>query len=162
MGRGCLGLLILLIVLLVCLGVALVVYMFGTQPNTIQVQVVTPATTASGGPFTIDITIENVSLEPVTVASVGLDENILRGAEVVSSQPSYSSIKQRDYPYYGGWNEFMLDTELAPGETLMVTFNLQPKQVGSFSGDVTVWIEDPTFGLQLNRARREAVTFQVQ
>jgi len=56
----------------------------------------------------------------------------------------------------------MLDTELAPGETLMVTFNLQPKQVGSFSGDVTVWIEDPTFGLQLNRARREAVTFQVQ
>jgi hypothetical protein len=164
MARGC-GILGVIIVIGLCLlvVVATIIHL-GTEPGSIHVQAtVDKRTVAVGDTFTIEVTVENVDLNSLTITGVGLDEDLLKGAAVQASDPAYRAVKARDYPVYGTWDEFTLDHELAGGRTLILTLTLTATQAGSYSGDVTVWIDSDLLGIvPLARAGRASVHYEVQ
>ncbi len=162
--RGCCLGLALLVTLAICVGFAVVlVAALRGAPNEIRTQVqVSQGSVASGDTFTIEISIENVNLDAVTITSVGLDDSLLDGFAVVSTDPPYRSVSKRDYPLLGAWHEYKLDQTLFGGDTLRVALNVQAVKQGSYSGDVTVWVEGNLLGVPFERARRDTLEFVVQ
>ena len=162
-GRGCCLGFVLLVIMAICIGVvAMLVTALVGEPNEIRTQVqVSQHNITSGDTFTIEITIENVDLEGVTITSIGMEDSLLDGLVIVSMEPSYRSVKGRDYPLLGSWNEYTLDQNLFGGDTLTVTLNVQAVQRGSYSGDVTVWVEGTLLGVPFERARRDTLEFTV-
>jgi hypothetical protein len=145
--------------LAVCVGVTvmLVVTALG-EPNEIRVDLeVTPDQPVAAQPFSVVVDIENVDLDPVTIAGIGLDQDLLDGLTLVSTEPSYRSSEDHSYPFLGDWTEYAFDQRLSGGETFTVTLMLQAETAGLYSGDVTVWIETDFLGVTLSRARRAAL-----
>lgn len=163
--RGCWPLLLIVTVLVICVGavLALLVTLAG-EPNDIRIQLDTNRrTVATNEEFTVQVTVENVSLDPVTVNGVGLDRSLLDGLTLVRSDPPFTSITERDYPIYGAWSEYALAQDMPEGGVLTLTLTLTGAQPGLYEGDVTVWIENDVLGIvPVSRARREPLEIQVQ
>jgi len=163
--RGCWPLLWILTVLVICVGaVAGLLITLASEPNDIRVQLDTNRrTVAANEEFTIAVNVENVSLDPVALNGVGLDQSLLDGLSVVRSDPPFRSITERDYPIYGAWSEFSLDQDMAEGTVFTLTLTLTATQPGLYEGDVTVWIENDVLGIvPVSRARRAPLEIQVQ
>jgi hypothetical protein len=133
------------------------------EPNEIRVTL-KPAeiTAAAGDTFTVDLTIENVSLNAVNVNGIGIDKSLLDGVSVEQMDPGYREVKGRNYPLYGNWNEYTLDRTIFGGEKLTVVITFRAGQVGQVSGDVTVWIQNKIAGLTVSRARRATLNVRIQ
>ena len=164
MARGCVILGVLIVIGLCLVLVVAAIIHLGTEPNSIRVGArIDKSTVAAGETFTVEVTVENVDLDSLTITGVGLDQDLLKGAAVQSSDPAYRAVKARDYPVYGTWDEFTFDRDLAGGTTLVLTFTLTATQAGSYSGDVTVWIDSDLLGIvPLARAGRDSVRYEVQ
>ncbi len=161
--KGC-GLLIVLVGVLVgcVVGIAAALHI-GDEPDTLAVTpLFTPNRVKAGEPFTLTVDIHNIDTAGVTIVGVGLGETLLDGASVQAVEPTFRSVKSHSYPYYGDWQEYRVYKYLPADGTLTVTFSLKGLQPGTYTGDVTVWIEGKILGLlKLNRAWREKVTFDV-
>jgi hypothetical protein len=163
--RGCwLGILLSAIIAM-CGGggvVALLLYMAG-EPNTIEMTLDGPGLAGVNETFQVEITLENVSLEPVTVNAIGLKDDLLNGATLLGSEPAYREAKEQDVMLFGTWRYLTYERDLSPGETWVVLLTLQAAgQAGTYSGDVAVWVEDEVLGITLERARRETLRFEVR
>lgn len=164
--RGCFSSIVLLLILVIAALVALLVWL-GSEPNGIRTRVEADRTMlAVGEPMVLNVTIENVSLDPVQVNSVGLEADLLDGLTLVQTlvggEPQSLPVDERDFPVIGTWTEYSLDREIAPGETLDVTFVLEAVEPGSYLGEVTTWVDSRPLGLPLVQARRESVDYAVQ
>jgi len=155
---------LLLTLLILCLGGVGGVFLTLTgQPNEIRAKV-TPATVAVAvsEEVTIELAIENVGLDTATISSIGVDQKLLDGVEVVSMTPAYRAARRRDYPLIGAWSDYKLDQQLFGGSVLTVTLVLRGVRPGTYGGDVTVWVESELFGLPFERARRESLNVEVR
>ncbi len=160
---GCWCMMVVLMLLAVCGGgLGVLVLYLGGEPNAIRVEVAAPQTVALNETFTLEVTVENVSVDAVTVNGIGLEMSLLDGAEVVGVQPLQSAIRDRNYPFLGDWREYTFDSPVADGGKLVVSFTLKATAPGTYSGDVTAWIKSDVFGLSLARARRFPLEFTVQ
>lgn len=163
--RGCWPLLVVLTALATCLGLALALLIaLAGEPNDIRVRLdANRRTVAANEEFTIQLNVENVSLDPVTLTGVGLDQSLLDGLEVVRTEPPFRAITERDYPIYGAWSEFSLTQDMPEGGVLTLTLTLRAAQPGLYEGDVTVWIENDILGIvPVSRARRAPLEIEVQ
>ena len=144
-------------------GVAAIALYWAGEPNNIHVTV-TPSQIRLSAPeqVSFEVQIQNIGLDPVTVTGIGLEPELLAGARLLGSQPAYRSITERSYPVYGEWQEFRLDTLLAPGATLEVSFTLEGVQPGLYETDLTVWIESELLGVQVARAARTTLDVEVR
>jgi hypothetical protein len=160
-GCACLG--VFLLFLAACGLIFAVVSQFIGQPNAIQTTLAADKNTlAVGELLTITITVENVDVDSVTIAGIGLNKKLLDGASLETLDPLYRSIKKHSYPIYGEWHEYTLDQTLLGGEKLKITLTLKAAQPGTYSGDVTVWVESSFYGVSMAQARREHIEFKVQ
>jgi hypothetical protein len=159
MGRGC-ALLLVLVLIVVALIAAALLYM-ESQTNDIRIQVTSPSQVAANDTFTIEIVIENVSLDPLTVTGVSIDRSFLEGAEVVTTEPTYKTAGERSYPVYGSWDEYSFGTDIPAGGRLVLTFSMRAADPGVYSGEIAVWVDTDSL-LPINRARRETVEVEVQ
>jgi hypothetical protein len=160
MARGC-AFLLIVVLIIVALGVIALLYM-ESQTNDIRIQVTPPGQVAANGTFSIQITIENVSLDPLTVTGVSIDRSFLDGAEVISTEPTYKTAGERSYPVYGSWDEYSFGTDIPAGGRLVLTFNMRASaDPGVYSGEIGVWVDTDSL-LPINRARRETVEVEVQ
>ena len=159
MRRGC-ALLFILALIIVALVVAALLYM-ESQTNDIRVQVTAPAQVAANDTFSIEVVIENVSLNPLTVTGVSIDRSFLEGAEVVSTEPIYKTAGEKSYPVYGSWDEYSFGTDVPAGGRLVLTFTMRAADPGVYSGEIGVWVDTDSL-LPINRARRETVEVEVQ
>ncbi|NLE50984.1 MAG: TRAPPC13 family protein [Chloroflexi bacterium] len=164
--RGCFSSIVLLLILVIVALVALLVWM-GSEPNGIRTRIAADRTMLSvGETMALSVTIENVSLDAVQINSVGLEEDLLEGLTLVQTlvggDPQSLPVDERDFPVIGAWTEYSLDREIAPGDTLDVTFVLEAAQPGSYLGEVTTWVDSRPLGLPLVQARRETLDYAVQ
>jgi hypothetical protein len=162
--RGCWWALLVLAVLVICLGGgAAILLTLAGQPNSIRVTVEPGRNVvAVNDQFTVSLTIENVSLDAVTIDGIGLDNHLLDGASVTAMDPLYQSAEARNYPLYGKWTEYTLDQTLLGGEKLTATLTLTALRPGTYSGDLTVWVRSKLLGLPFSQARRATLEFKVQ
>jgi hypothetical protein len=160
MGRGCALLLVLALIVIVLVAAALI-YM-QSQTNDIRVQVTAPAQVAANDEFSVEVLIENVSLEPVTVTGISIDRSFLEGAEVVQTEPTYRTAGESSYPILGSWDEYSFGTEIPAGGRLVLTFMLRAEsEPGVYSGELGVWVDTDSL-IPINRSRREVVEVEVQ
>lgn len=152
-----------MILLAVCGGVAVgVLRTLAGEPNEIRLEVVAEKTDlAPGEAVTVTITVENVDVDSVLITGVGLDQSLLDGFILATTDPAYRSIKARNYPLYGEWNEYRFNRQLQGGEKLTITLVLTAKDFGEYSGDVSVWVEYELAGWKISRARREKLDFVI-
>lgn len=161
-GRG-----ILISLVGVVVAAAAGLFYLSGEPNSIAIQVNPQANLVDrAGSLVVNVSIENVSLDPVVIQGVGLDSDLLDGVTVqevlVDSQPVILNADEKSYPLYGSWTEYELDSELAGGRTMELTFTLSPQEAGAHAGDVTVWIEEDVVGVAVPRAARERLDFEVR
>jgi len=164
--RGCFSSIVVLLIVVIAVLVVLLVW-FGSEPNDIRTRVEADRRMLSvGETMALNVTIENVSLDPVQINSVGLEADLLDGLTLVQTlvegAPQSLPVDERDFPLIGTWTEYSLDRELAPGDTLDVTFVLEAVEQGSYLGEVTTWVDSRPLGLPLVQARRESVDYAVQ
>jgi hypothetical protein len=156
--------LLVLAVLAICVGggAAMLLTLAG-QPNSIRVKVEPGRdVVAVNDQFTVTLTIENVSLDAVTIDGIGLESHLLDGAAVAVMDPPYQSAEARNYPFYGKWTEYTLDQTLLGGEKLTATLTLTALRPGNYSGDLTVWVRSKLLGMPFSQARRATLAFKVQ
>lgn len=166
MRRGCFTSAVLILIVLIAVLVVLLVWL-GSEPNGIRTRIEADRTRlAVGETLALKVTIENVSLDPVQINGVGLDAGLLDGATLVQTlvddQPATLPVSERDYPVLGAWQEYGLDRQIAPGDTLDVVFVLEAVTPGAYTGEVTAWVDSRPLGLPLVQARREKFDFAVQ
>jgi hypothetical protein len=161
--RGC-WCMLLISTLVVVLGGGVtgsLLYLAG-KPSSIEVSIPELQPVAANQSFTVEVTIENVSLDPVTINSIGLDTSLLDGITVLQIEPAYRSAKDKSYPLYGDWREYTLNKSLPGGDKLTVILTLQANQPGTYSGDVMVWIKSRLLGMSVARAGRASLKIEVR
>jgi hypothetical protein len=133
------------------------------EPNEIRAQL-EPAemTVPVGDTFRVELTIENVDLDSVNINGIGVDQSLLDGLSVEQMDPGYRAVEERNYPVYGHWNEYKLDSSIFGGNKLTVLVTFRATKAGQYSGDVSVWVDSDVFGLTVSRARRAALDVSVQ
>jgi len=157
--RGCWLMLLVLAVLSICGGgTGAVLLSLANEPNEIRTTLASDRITAAvGEPFTVELAIENVSLDTVTITSIGLDDRLTDGVRLDVMEPPYRNTRHRDYPLLGAWTGYNFDRQLFGGDTLAVTMTLTGLQPGTYSGDVTVWVEGHVLGIPIERARHASL-----
>ena len=158
---------VLIALVLLAVFVIVVLFYLSGEPNTVAIKVNSQANVIDrSGTLVVNISIENVGLDPITVQGVGLDADLLDNVVVqeilIDSQPARLSDDDKSYTIYGSWTQYTLDRELAGGRTIELTFALVPLEAGAHAGDVTVWIEEDMLGMSLARAARERLDFEVR
>lgn len=164
--RGCFSSIVLLLILVIVVLVVGLIWL-GSEPNGIRTRVEADRRMlAVGETMALNVTIENVSLDPVLINGVGLERDLLGGLTLVQTlvdgAPQSLPVDERDFPIIGAWTEYSLDREISPGETMNVTFVLEAVEPGSYLGDVSTWVDTRPLGLPLVQARRESVDYAVQ
>ncbi len=162
--RGfCLALAIIAIVAACVVGTVVVYNTLAGAPNEIRISAaVDQRVIAAHTPFTITVEVENVDLDTVTLKAVGLENDLLDGAAVVSIEPAARPAQKRSYPLMGDWTEYPLDRRLLGGDTLTLTIMLTATTPGAYSGKVSLWVEGDLLGISTSRARRATIEFEVQ
>lgn len=150
-----------LLLLLVVAGVLLIVYL-GGEPNTLEVEAAVPPAILVSEPAPLAVTIKNISVDPVTIESIALEDTLMDGLTVVSSDPPYTKAEERNNIIGGNWQQYTLNRTLSPGEEIVVTLMLQGTTPGQYTGDITVWVEDDILGVSLARAKHVEMTALVQ
>jgi hypothetical protein len=163
MAKGCACLGIVLLVLVIC-GVAVAAALhFVGQPNALRTSLASSTNDLTAGEsLTVTITVENVDVDSVTIAGIGLGKSLLKGISLESITPNYRAIKKHNYPVYGEWSEYTLDQTLFGGEKLDITLTLKAVQPGTYSGDITVWVESDFYGISMAQAQRENLRVKVR
>jgi hypothetical protein len=115
-----------------------------------------------GETFTVELTIENVDLDAVNINGIGVDQSLLDGLSVEQMDPGYRTVEERNYPVYGHWNEYKLNSSIFGGEKLTVLVTFRATKAGQYSGDISVWVDSDVFGLTVSRARRATLDVSVQ
>ncbi len=152
-----------LIALVVIVGSGFVSYRAYTgETNTVRAEVsVEPATAPLGETLTLTVTVENVSLDTVTVRGISFSDALAAAVSVTETQPITRTAEHK--PLLGGsWTEYTLGQPLAGGNTLEVVFTLQAAAEGTFSGEISVWVEDSLLGVSHARAARVPVTLRIE
>jgi len=152
----------LLTVVVVLAGGALAVLLtLAGEPNSIRMKVEPArAVVPAGQPFTVTVTIENVDLEAVTVSAIGVEQSLADHVSVTQMDPPYRAAKERSVVLLGSWSEYTLDRHVLGGDTLTITFTLVADQPGTYSGQVTVWVQGKIMGMSIERARRETLSVE--
>ncbi len=162
--RGCWLAIALLVILGLCGGSAVgVLRSLADEPNSIRLDVtVEREELVVGDTVLIEMTVENVDVDPVTITGVGLDHELLDGLSLGTIDPAYRSSEDRSFPFVGEWHEYAFTRQLQGGETLDIVITLLAEERGSYSGDLSVWIEYDMLGWEVSRARREELDFQIR
>jgi len=156
--------LFLLVIVLACLGLMLVAgYTLLSETNEVRVVLHSSADVIpQGQPFTVTVTIENVELDPVRVRAVGLGSRILEGASVTATEPALPEMQSRDWYVLGTWDDYATNKLVLGGDQMDVTFTLAATRPGSYSGNVTVWVENELLGVRYERPRHAKLEFKVE
>ncbi len=165
---GCWILLVVLALLATCVGGigAVILYLAG-EPSEVEVefaagQDITLAANAAE-PATFAFTIENTNVDPITLTAIGLDTELLDGVAVVATTPAFRPPEERSYPLLGGdWMEYKYDRQLGGGSKLDVELQFKGLSPGSYSGDLTIWVESDILGFSITRARHYALDITVE
>jgi hypothetical protein len=133
-----------------------------SAPNEIRLDVsLSSPTVAVNEPFTVEIEVENVTLDPVKINAVGLDQSLLDG--VVVDQMSVIAAGQETPQPQGTWTDYALDHTLDGGGKLMIRYTLHAIQTGAYQGEANVWVDSEiALGVTRSKARSESVEIQVQ
>ncbi len=152
---------LLTVVAVIAGGVIALLLTLAGQPNAIRMKVEPArAVVPAGQPFTVTVTIENVDLEAVTVSAIGFEHSLSDGVSVTQMDPPYRAAKERSMLWLGSWSEYTLDRQVLGGDTLTITFTLVADQPGTYSGQVTVWIQGKLVGMSIQRARRATLSVE--
>ncbi|MBN2303639.1 MAG: hypothetical protein JXQ72_04140 [Anaerolineae bacterium] len=162
--RGCCLIWLVLILIGACGGSGVgVLRTLGDEPNAIRVTAAIDRTDlVVGDTFIIELTVENVDVDPVLITGVSLENSLADGVQIMTTDPGYRSVKDRSIPLVNDWTEYRLDRRLGDGDTLVITMTLMAQQVGTYSGDVSVWVEYELLGWKVSRARRANVEVTVR
>jgi len=114
---------------------------FSREPENLSVDYSIPSLVKKGELFDFTLTLTNTGSEPITVASIDLDEalggSILDGCIVLETEP----FMERDYSLKG-IKSFTYNQTIQPGETKTLIFQLQGTTAGEFGGSVGVYVGD--------------------
>ncbi|MCL7451911.1 MAG: hypothetical protein M8467_02560 [Anaerolineae bacterium] len=108
------------------------------EPEDVRAEVKAPPSTVKGAPFTIEISVENLSAETVLLDSIDVAEGYLNGMDISQSEPAFS--EARELPF-GGVQTYRFEQEIPPGETLVVRMIAIGKEAGDWSGAIDVCID---------------------
>jgi hypothetical protein len=149
---------------------ALVLYL-GGEPNEIAVDIQPKTVALTRGddePLSIEIEIENKSVDAVIISALGLDSKLMDSLEVVdlfvAGNSELRKPKERNYPVYGNWTEYKIDQTIPEKKKLYLTLQIKARpdaEFGTYSGDLTIWVEDQVLGVSLSRATRSTITITV-
>ena len=105
----------------------------------VEVAVAAPARARVGERFTIEIAIDNPTLEAHQLDSIDIDLSYLEGVEIMGSSPPYHEtflltplLPQRTFSF---------DTTIPAGETMVIELQAMPRPAGSYSGNIDVCIK---------------------
>jgi len=102
-----------------------------------QIDVKAPTNVQQGQVYAITVEIKNISNDEITLYSVDIEENLLRGFIITSVKPTY--LDTYDYGFGGEtYQTYSFDARIPPGQSLIVTFEGEAVLNGDFSGDVDV------------------------
>ena len=118
-------------VMIVLLGAA-VVYLLHEEP-TLDVRLSAPDEVTVGEAFDLTLITRNLHQEAIVLDSVDIEETFLEGFEVVSVDPTPT--EEQTIFWYRSWS---FGHSVQPGETMEVTFRLNPLKPGHYVGDVDV------------------------
>jgi len=114
----------------------------GRSPEGLSAAAELPRRARVGEQVSLVVRITNSLDRPRTLTSTDLDEALVKGLEVVSVEPV--PIEKSDAAVLGTW-VFSHQRPIGPGETVTVTFALRAAMAGTFSGNVTVYVDGDHF-----------------
>jgi hypothetical protein len=132
--KGCLAAIGVVAVAFVIV-IGLIGYWLVTEYPNVEATLVAPSSVTLNEPFALVIEVRNPHGENVTLDSIDIDDGFLNGFQVVSVDPSPSDVMNVPILNQRSW---MFERELAPNESMNVTFEMKPVLVGHYSGDVDV------------------------
>lgn len=145
---GCLA--VALVALAGMLTVGAFLYHVAQDPEGIAITVDAPLDVALGDTFPLAVTVTNVREgQPVTMNDIDIADEYLAGFVVISVDPAEQS--SMHIPLDNSMS-YTFNTELAPGDSKTVTFNLRAQETGVFRGEV-----DVTQGMQFTSAVAQTV-----
>lgn len=136
-GIGCAGCLILSVVALVFGGLFMSFIL--QEPENININLEAPTTVQQDEEFAINVYIENTANQNQTLDSVDFTFSYLEGLIIESSEPPFtesSTIPIIEYESY------TFEKTIAPGEELTVTFTVTALEIGAYSGEVDICINN--------------------
>jgi hypothetical protein len=114
---------------------------FGQEPENLVVEHSIPFRVEQGEVFDFSLTLTNTGDTEMTIGDIDLDEtlggSILDGTMVIGTNPPM----ERDFSI-PGIKSFHYNRIIAPGESRLVTFQLQAITSGEFGGSVGVYVGD--------------------
>jgi hypothetical protein len=132
------------------------------SPNEIRLEVtLSSPTVAVDEAFALEIQVENVTLDPVEINAVGLDQSLLDGV-VVDRMSLIASSEETSQPE-GTWTDYALDHTLDGGDKLTIHYTLRATQAGTYQGEANVWVDsEVALGVTRSKTRSESVEIRVQ
>jgi hypothetical protein len=128
---GCLG----ATALLVAVGTFTLWFLLVRELPVLDTTLSLPSEVAMGSTVSMVITASNPHKEPVTLDSVDMDDSFLSGFQVVGIAPEPTDTMHVPLVNQRSWS---FEKQVAPGESISVSFELKPVMEGHFSGDVDV------------------------
>ena len=151
-GGGCLVILACVIAVFI-FGFGGLVWLGLQSPDNVNVSVDSPISANVGEDIEIRITVTSTSSESLELSSIDFSMNFLSGFTITDVNPPYSDIGQYNVP--GGGETFQtyyFYRNIAPGDTIVLTFSGKAVLQGDFSGIIDVCI-DSDFNCESNIAR---------
>jgi hypothetical protein len=108
-------------------------------PQEIEITVDIPLRADVGTEYEIVVTLQNLADKPQNLDSIDFTYAYLEGVEVLSAFPAYENVESYDFM---GFRAYNFGREIAPGEELVVRFDMAAMQVGDFAGEMDVCIEN--------------------
>ncbi len=133
---GCLSAALLAVILA---AVAVWFWLFRELP-VLDASLSVPPVAALDSTVTMVITTTNTHTGPLTLDSIDIDDSFLTGFQVVGVHP-----KPKDTMHYLRRRSWAFGQSVAPGESLVVRFELRAVQEGRFSGNVEVYNPNQDF-----------------
>ena len=108
-----------------------------------EIEVNLPPVIAIGEEFEFSIEILNTSTEAITLTNVSVGEEFVKGIQLGDSYPTFEL--RQDYEFFNIPMEMFVFNEMVlAGESLTIEFESKAKQVGDFTGQMFICLDDQT------------------
>lgn len=109
-----------------------------TTPTGIAPQISYPPRVTLGDAFDIQLIITNTATHPQHMLAVDITSGFLDGIEIVSTDPGFTRIQDN-----GDYQSYFIEKDIAPGQSLALTFHAKAIQPGDFAADFDSCIDTP-------------------
>ncbi|HEX3049475.1 MAG TPA: hypothetical protein VHP83_02390 [Aggregatilineaceae bacterium] len=134
-----------------------------SQPY-VESSMVVPANQAFSLEF--DLKNQEVSKPHIQITGMGLDDKLTAGMAItalwIDDVPVKLVEEKRNYPLMDEWKFYKLDREISKNTGVRVRMEIMPRAVGTYDGELMIWVEGGFFGIPIERAARESLQITVQ